>query len=348
MTDSNEPGSAVPEVRLGATRAEGGTREVSYVIGGERDLPFSGNRPGRLLVALEVCDDPRFSPPVVRDYVGDLANNPDEWARAAERTYGADLVRLNFTSTKQRGFDAFGEIAATTERVLAATTRPLIVEGSSEPELDSEVFRRCGEAGEGERLLLGTAEADRYRSVAAAALAYNHAVIAQSPIDINLAKQLNILLRETGIPRDRIVIDPYTGALGYGFEYSYSVMERIRLAALAGGCGPRDADDQRPRRHPLGPGGAGGRTGGAGCDGGRLGVLHRLLRHRRRCIDHLRPSSSDREATPGGSGGLNHGDEGARCLQTPPKDELQEVRAPYMSCLRDETRRREGGGRSLS
>ena len=241
MTNSSEPGSEVREVRLGATRTEGGTREVSYVIGGERDLPFSGNRPDRLLVALEVCDDPRFSPPVVRDYVGDLANNPDEWARAAERTYGADLVRLNFTSTKQRGFDAFGEIAATMEQVLAATTRPLIVEGSSEPELDSEVFRRCGEAGEGERLLLGTAEADRYRSVAAAALAYGHAVIAQSPIDINLAKQLNILLRETGIPRDRIVIDPYTGALGYGFEYSYSVMERVRLAGLAG-----DADLAMP------------------------------------------------------------------------------------------------------
>ncbi|CCJ37297.1 carbon-monoxide dehydrogenase delta subunit [Methanoculleus bourgensis MS2] len=241
MTNSSEPGSEVLEVRLGATRAEGGTREVSYVIGGERDLPFLGNRPDQLLVALEVCDDPRFSPPVVRDYVGDLANNPDEWARAAERTYGADLVRLNFTSTKQRRFDAFGEIAATMDQVLAATTRPLIVEGSSEPELDSEVFRRCGEAGEGERLLLGTAEADRYRSVAAAALAYGHAVIAQSPIDINLAKQLNILLRETGIPRDRIVIDPYTGALGYGFEYSYSVMERVRLAGLAG-----DADLAMP------------------------------------------------------------------------------------------------------
>ncbi len=118
---------------------------------------------------------------------------------------------------------------------------PQIVEGSSEPAIDSEVFRRCGEAGEGERLLLGTAEADRYRSVAAAALAYGHVVIAQSPIDVNLAKQLNILLRETGVPRDRIVIDPYTGALGYGFEYSYSVMERIRLAALAG-----DADLAMP------------------------------------------------------------------------------------------------------
>ncbi|MGB4757477.1 MAG: acetyl-CoA decarbonylase/synthase complex subunit delta [Candidatus Methanoculleus thermohydrogenotrophicum] len=240
-SNSEEPRSPIQEVRLGATRAEGGTREVSYVIGGWRDLPFTGNRPDRPLVALEVCDDPWLLPPVVRDYVGDLADNPDEWARAAERTYGADLVRLNFTSTKQRGFSAFGEITRTMERVLAATTRPLIVEGSSEPDLDSEVFRRCGEAGEGERLLLGTAEADRYRSVAASALAYGHAVIAQSPIDINLAKQLNILLRETGVPRDRIVIDPYTGALGYGFEYSYSVMERILLAAFAG-----DADLAMP------------------------------------------------------------------------------------------------------
>ena len=241
MTDSSEPGSTIQEVRLGATPAEGGTREVSYTIGGERNLPFSRNETGRFLVALEVCDDPWFWPQVVRDYVGDLANNTDEWARAAERIYGADLVRLNFTSTKQRGFDAFDAIAATTEEVLAATTRPLIVEGSNEPKLDSEVFRRSGEAGEGERLLLGSAEADRYRSVAAAALAYGHAVIAQSPIDVNLAKQLNILLRETGVPQDRIVIDPYTGALGYGFEYPYSVMERIRLAALAG-----DADLAMP------------------------------------------------------------------------------------------------------
>ncbi|BBL67732.1 acetyl-CoA decarbonylase/synthase complex subunit delta [Methanoculleus chikugoensis] len=241
MTEKSDERMAIREVRLGATQAEGGTREVSCVIGGERSLPFSERTPGRLLVALEICDDPRFWPPVVRDYVGDLANNTDEWARAAERTYGADLVRLNFTSTKQRGFNAFDAIAATTEAVLAATARPLIVEGSNEPELDSEVFRRCGEAGEGERLLLGTAEADRYRSVAAAALAYGHAVIAQSPIDVNLAKQLNILLRETGVPQDRIVIDPYTGALGYGFEYTYSVMERIRLAALSG-----DADLAMP------------------------------------------------------------------------------------------------------
>ena len=125
--------------------------------------------------------------------------------------------------------------------MLSATGLPLIIEGSNEPSIDSEVFQQCGEAGQGERLLLGTAEANRYRSIAAAALAYNHSVIAQSPIDINLAKQLNILLREIGVPHDRIVIDPYIGALGYGFEYSYSAMERIRFSALKG-----DADLTMP------------------------------------------------------------------------------------------------------
>ena len=118
--------------------------------------------------------------------------------------------------------------------MLAASSLPLIIEGSNEPKIDSEVYQTCGEAAQGERLLLGTAEAGKYRSIAAAALAYNHSIIAQSPIDINLAKQLNILLKEIGVQRDHIVIDPYTGALGYGFEYSYSAMERIRFSALKG------------------------------------------------------------------------------------------------------------------
>ena len=154
---------------------------------------------------------------------------------------GADLVRLYLTSTKRRGFDDFDAVGTAVRTVLEATDLPLIVEGPNEPAIESEVFRRIGEAGEGERLLLGTAEAARYRSVAAAALAYHHAVIAQSPIDVNLAKQLNILLREIGVPHEQIVIDPYTGALGYGFEYSYSAMERVRYAALKG-----DADLAMP------------------------------------------------------------------------------------------------------
>jgi acetyl-CoA decarbonylase/synthase, CODH/ACS complex subunit delta len=227
----------IGHVILGATKAEGGTRTVSYHPGGESDLPFLGMKTGEgsiPLVAFEICDDPDYWSPIVTSYVGDLVKDSQEWATAAEKQYGADLVRLYLTSTKRRGFDDFPAITKVMEGVLSGTGLPLVIEGSNEPAIDSEVFQRCGEAGQGERLLLGTADAGRYRSVAAAAMAYNHSVVAQSPIDINLAKQLNILLREIGVTPDHILIDPYTGTLGYGFEYSYSVMERIRYSALKG------------------------------------------------------------------------------------------------------------------
>ena len=225
-------------VLLGATRSEGGSRSISYTIGGERDLPFLGSPPSghKPLVAYELCDDAAVWPPVVREFLGDRTREPGAWAKEAGEAWKPDLIRLVLTSTRKRDFQDFASLRRTVEEVLQQSPLPLIIEGSTDQAIDSEVFAACGEAGEGERLLLGTAEAGRYRSIAAAALAYGHAVIAQSPIDINLAKQLNILLRETGVPADRIVIDPYTGALGYGFEYSFSVMERIRTSALKGDC----------------------------------------------------------------------------------------------------------------
>lgn len=227
----------IGEITLGATSADGGTRSVSYRIGGESDLPFLGmecSNGSIPLIAFELCDDPSFWSPIVNGYVGDLVRDTPAWAKEAETKYQPDLIRLYLTSTKNRGFNDFNSLGIRIRNVLSKTTLPLIIEGSNEPSIDSEVFQQCGEAGAGERLLLGTAEAGHYRSVAAAAMAYNHSVIAQSPIDINLAKQLNILLREIGVPQDRVMIDPYTGTLGYGFEYSYSVMERIRFAALKG------------------------------------------------------------------------------------------------------------------
>jgi acetyl-CoA decarbonylase/synthase, CODH/ACS complex subunit delta len=227
---------SIGEVVLGATKSDGGSRRVSYRIGGGTTLPFlDANTPSPSpLIAFELCDNPQYWSPIVRRYCGDVTNNAAEWAKAAEMSYGTDLIRLYLTSTRQRNFSDLLSVGDTVEEVLSATGLPLIIEGSNEPKIDSEVFQKCGEKGEGEKLLLGTAEASRYRSIAAAALAYNHSIIAQSPIDVNLAKQLNILLREIGIQRDHIVIDPYTGSLGYGFEYSYSAMERIRFSALKG------------------------------------------------------------------------------------------------------------------
>ncbi|MDD1711028.1 MAG: acetyl-CoA decarbonylase/synthase complex subunit delta [Methanoregulaceae archaeon] len=226
----------IGELVIGASHAEGGTRSHVVRIGGERDLPYIGTHPSghKPLVAYELADDPSLWPAAATRYIGDWVHDTADWAAYAEKEYTPDLIRLHLTSTRHRGFSDTSRIGTTIESVLQATRLPLIVEGSDDPAMDSAVYQKIGEAAEGERILLGTAEAGRYRSVAAAAMAYGHSVIAQSPIDINLAKQLNILLRETGLPSDRIAIDPYTGALGYGFEYSYSVMERIRYSALKG------------------------------------------------------------------------------------------------------------------
>lgn len=234
---------SVSEVTLGATKADGGTRRISYRIGGGKTLPFLETLPGSPapLIAFEICDNPQYWSPIILACCGDKVNDCGEWAKAADSVYGADMVRLYLTSTRQRNFSDIASIGKTVDTVLSGTSLPLVIEGSNEPKIDSEVFLKCGEAGEGERLLLGTAEAGRYRSIAAAAMAYNHSVIAQSPIDVNLAKQLNILLKEIGVSRDHIIIDPYTGSLGYGFEYSYSAMERIRFSALKG-----DADLAMP------------------------------------------------------------------------------------------------------
>ena len=210
---------SIGEVTLGATKTEGGTRRISYRIGGGTTLPFMEKETSSPspLIAFEVCDYPLPWSPIVRNYCGDLVNDLAAWTKTADTTYQADLIRLHLNSTRQRDFSDIPAVGKTVETVLSASSLPLIIEGSNEPKIDSEVFQRCGESGQGERLLLGTAEASRYRSIAAAALAYNHSLIAQSPIDVNLAKQLNILLKEIGVPRDHIIIDPYTGALGYGF-----------------------------------------------------------------------------------------------------------------------------------
>ena len=250
MNITYSPGwtASIREVVIGATAEEGGTRRISYRIGGESDLPCIGQ--GRKpLIAFEICDDPALWPDVVRSACTKLADNPAAWATYVDTALKVDLIRLNLTSTRRRNFSGYDAVTRTVRDVLAASSLPLILEGSADADIDSEVFQRCGEVGEKERLVLGTAEAARYRSVAAAAIAYGHAVIAQSPIDVNLAKQLNILLREAGVPDDRIIIDPYTGALGYGFEYTYSTMERIRFAALKGDrdlampmvCAPSDS-----------------------------------------------------------------------------------------------------------
>ena len=163
-----------------------------------------------------------------------MVNDPAAWAKAAEAA-GADLILLQLTATDNAGQRMTGAAARKAVRaVLDATGLPLIVFGPGQAELDNELLVAVAEEGVGERLVLGPCEDKNYRTIVAAALAHGHLVTSHTPMDVNLAKQLIILIRDMGLPLERIVMDPTTGALGYGMEYGYSVMERLRLAALQG------------------------------------------------------------------------------------------------------------------
>ncbi len=126
-------------------------------------------------------------------------------------------------------------------KVINATGLPLMVIGPGQADLDNEVLVPVAEEAKGERIVLGTCEDKNYRTIVATAMANDHLVQSKTPMDVNLSKQLVILIHDMGLPLERIVLDPTTGALGYGIEYGYSVMERLRLAALQG-----DAMTQQP------------------------------------------------------------------------------------------------------
>jgi acetyl-CoA decarbonylase/synthase complex subunit delta len=228
----------VREVTLGATAAEGGTRSQAITIGGEGTLPFlhfDGAIPHRPALAIEVKDrKPDDWSPLLYSAWGAAIDDPGEWAKAAEAA-GADLIVLTLSLTMADGKPNTPEnVRAVVRKVLNATGLPLAVFGPGQAEKDNELIVPVAEEGKGERLLIGICEDKNYRTIAAAAMANDHLVSSKTPMDVNLAKQLVILIHDMGVPLERIVMDPTTGALGYGIEYGYSVMERLRLAALQG------------------------------------------------------------------------------------------------------------------
>lgn len=226
-------------VKLGATKAEGGTRTVSYEIGGASCMPFhtwEGEMPNRPLISMEVFDKVSEKyPQTLRDIYGDLLNKPAEMAKTLVDKYGADLISVRLEGTHpEKGNRTAEESVALVKEILAAVGVPLIVTGHNNFDKNNEVMKAVAQACEGERLLLNYVEQDNYRTIAGAALAYGHSIVAQSPIDVNIAKQMNILLTNMELKQEQIVMDPMTGASGYGIEYTYSVMERIRLTGING------------------------------------------------------------------------------------------------------------------
>lgn len=228
----------VYELTIGATKEEGGTRSKKVKIGGSNALPFlsfESTSPGSPpVIAMEVWDvEPAEWPDILKNEYGDVLKNPAQWAKKCEE-FGADLIYLRLESANPDGKNASSsDVAKSVKDVISATSLPLIITGCGSNEKDSSIVMDISQTAKGENCLIGLAVKENYKTFTAAVQAGGHSLIAETPLDINLEKQLNILITDAGFGIDRIVIHPSTGGLGYGFEYCYTIIERTRLAALA-------------------------------------------------------------------------------------------------------------------
>lgn len=214
-----------------------GTGDKALTIGGETSYPFylfEGEMPNPPRIAMEVWDSPPqdWAEAALEPFAG-VTDDPVLWAQKCISDYGAEMICLQLISTDPNGLDrSADEAAAVARKVADAISVPLIVWGTANHDKDSEVLTKVAEVCQGKNLILGPVEEGDHKKIGAAAIGYHHTVIASTPIDINLAKQLNILLGNLGVPDEQILIDPTVSGIGYGIEYCYSVMERIRMAGL--------------------------------------------------------------------------------------------------------------------
>jgi acetyl-CoA decarbonylase/synthase complex subunit delta len=215
-----------------------GTGKGALTLGGEESYPFyvfEGKMPNAPKIAMEIWDyDPSKDwPAAAAEPFKDVISSPEAWAKKCVNEYGADLIVLQMKSIDPNGMDRKpDEAAAVAKKVIDAVGVPVVVWGTANNQKDEEVLKKISEICQGKNVSLSPVEEGNHKGVGASALAYGHVIVASSPIDVNLAKQLNILLGNLGVAANKILIDPTTGGLGYGLEYSYSVMERIRMAAL--------------------------------------------------------------------------------------------------------------------
>ncbi len=228
----------IREVAIGATKDQGGTRSAKVVAGGSSGLPFhrfESDVPHSPVVLMDVVDTMRVVPEEIVGSMGPSVKEPVEWARKCQSDWGADAVVLKLQSANPEEENRpVEECEETVRKVLASMTLPLFVYGCGFEEKDAKLMEAVSNAAKGERLFLGLAEEKAYKSITAAAMSNGHGIVAFSNLDINLAKQINILLLDFGMKPENILIDPLMAALGMGLEYSYSVIERLRLGALTG------------------------------------------------------------------------------------------------------------------
>ena len=229
----------VTRVTLGATKDNGGTRSSAVTVGGARNVVYGGSieeAGEKPVIAMDVLDSrPEDWPDALAEAYKDVFDSPGDWAKKCVEELGAELICLKFEGIHpdKKDLDASHAVKAT-EEVLKAVGVPLVLWGCGNDEKDNQVMPKVSEAAKGENALLGSAKEDNYKALTAVALADGHNLITHAPLDINIAKQVNILVSDMGFPLERIVTFQATGALGYGIEYAYSIQERQRLAALGG------------------------------------------------------------------------------------------------------------------
>ncbi|MEN4006653.1 MAG: CO dehydrogenase/acetyl-CoA synthase subunit delta [Methanobacteriaceae archaeon] len=233
--------SKINTVQIGNTKSEGGTRGSSVIIGGDTCMPFEAGPPTRPIVAFDVFDMRLNLPKAITLHFDEVMDDVAEWAKLCEKKYGAELITLHLVSTDIMDRSE-REAAKTIEDVLEATSIPMLIGGSGNPDKDPIVLEHAGAAAEGERCMLNSASLNMdYESIVQAGIKYGHAVLSWTQLDINSQKILNKKMLGLGLEHDSIIMDPTTAPLGYGMDYTYSVMERIRLNALKG-----DTDLQMP------------------------------------------------------------------------------------------------------
>jgi acetyl-CoA decarbonylase/synthase complex subunit delta len=214
-----------------------GKGDKAVAVGGETSYPFylfEGEMPHLPRIAMEVwdCSPGEWPEAALEPFVG-VTDDPVAWAKKCTDDYGAEMIALQLISTDPNGLDrGADEAAEVVKKVADAIDVPLIVWGTANADKDTEVLRRVSEVCQDKSLIMGPVVEANHKRIGASALAYHHTVIASTPIDINLAKQLNILLGNLGVPDELLVIDPTVSSIGYGIEYCYSVMERMRMAGL--------------------------------------------------------------------------------------------------------------------
>ncbi len=236
---TEKPVGSVNRVTLGATSEMGGTRSHTVTVGGGASVVYGGSpeqASDRPVIAMDVLDcPPQDWPTSLAECFADVWDDPGAWAAHCVKACGADLICLKYDGIHpdKGDLDATAAVAAT-QAVLQAVGAPLILWGSESAEKDNLIMPKISEITKGENCLLGIVEQDNYKALTAVALADGHNLVTGAPLDINIGKQVNILVSDMGFPPERIITYQSTGALGYGIEYAYSIGERQRLAALSG------------------------------------------------------------------------------------------------------------------